>query len=181
MLPILNPYFELTRTLFSSKIDAESLEASRKKLLWAYSWAIPSDEVVQEIAQLSPLLEMGAGTGYWGWLLRQAGARINCWDSNSGAGPHWSEVEYGTPELMSELPDLAERTLLLIWPPLDEPMAENALAHFSGSRVVYIGEWRGRTASAAFHDRLESEFRLERTIELPRWPGFTDSVRLFSR
>jgi hypothetical protein len=181
MLPRLNPYFELTRTLFSSQIDAASLDAARKKLIWAYSWAIPSPEAIEEIARHSPLLEMGAGTGYWGWLLRQAGAKINCWDSNPGAGPHWSEVEYGTPEMMGELPDLAERTLLLVWPPLNEPMAEEALAHFTGRSVIYIGEWRGRTGSGRFHDRLESEYHLDRTIEIPRWPGFVDEARMFSR
>jgi hypothetical protein len=184
MLPILNPYFELTRTLFSSQIDAASLDASRKKLIWAYSWAIPSPEAIEKIDEItrhSPLLELGAGTGYWGWLLRQAGARINCWDANPGAGPHWSEVEYGTPEMMSELPDLAERTLLLVWPPLDEPMAEQALEHFTGRRVVLVGEWRGRTGSSAFHDHLEREYALDRTIEIPRWPGFHDSIRIFSR
>ncbi len=181
MLPILNPYFELTRTLFSSKIDPESLEASRKKLIWAYSWAIPTPEAIEKIAALSPLLELGAGTGYWGWLLRQAGARINCWDANPGAGPHWSEVEYGTPEMLSELPDLSERTLLLVWPPLDEPMAEQALMHFTGKHVIYIGEWRGRTGSSAFHDRLEREFQLDQSIELPRWPGFSDSIQIRSR
>jgi len=178
MFPLLNPYADLTRTLFSSQIDAESLEASRKKLIWAYSWAIPSNEAIQEIAQYSPLLELGAGTGYWGWLLRQAGALINCYDSNPGAGPHWSEVEYGTPETLNELPDLAERTLLLVWPPLDEPMAEAALEAFTGKRLIYVGEWRGRTGSARFHDQLERRYRLERSIEIPRWPRFSDRIHI---
>lgn len=181
MPPLLNPYADLVQTLFASKIDPESLEASRKKLIWAYSWAIPSPEAIEKIARHSPLIEIGAGTGYWGWLLRQAGARIHCWDANPGAGPHWSEVEYGTPEMMSELPDLSERTLLLVWPPLDEPMAEETLAAFSGNRVIHVGEWRGRTGSTGFHDQLERDYRLETSLEIPRWPGFSDDVRIFTR
>ena len=181
MLPLLNPYLELTRTLLNSSIDAESLEHSRKKLIWAYSWAIPSNEIIFEIAQYSPLLELGAGTGYWGWLLRQAGAQINCWDVNPGAGPHWTEVEFGTPEMMNELPDLSERTLLLIWPPLEESLAENSLKEFTGSRVISVGEWRGRTGSQTFHDELEKKFRLEKELLIPRWPGFSDSVRIYTK
>lgn len=181
MLPLLNPYFELSRTLLHSQIDPPSLETARKKLIWAYSWAIPSNEVIQEVSRYSPLLELGAGTGYWGWLIRQAGGLINCWDSNSSAGPHWSEVEYGTPEMLTDFPGLESRTLLLVWPPLDEPMAEYALIRFTGKHVIYAGEWRGRTGSAGFHDRLESDYRIERIIELPQWPGYTDSLRIYSR
>jgi len=180
-LPLLNPYFDLARTLTSSPLAPEQLEDARKKLIWAYSWAIPSTEAILAIAEHSPLIELGAGTGYWGWLLRQAGARVNCWDRNAHAGPHWIDVEMGSPENLSELPDLGARTLLLVWPPLDEPLAEDSLQYYTGKKVIYVGEWRGRTASARFHDRLESEFKKTCELELPRWPGFHDSLLIFER
>ena len=73
-MQIINPYFELYAAL-ASRPEALQLDL-RKKLIWAYSWAIPSNEVILKIAQHSPLLEVGAGTGYWSWLLRQARADI---------------------------------------------------------------------------------------------------------
>lgn len=171
--PLINPYLELPRD-----------PAARKQLIWAYSWAIPSTEAIRAIARLSPIVELGAGTGYWGWLLRQAGADVVCLDRNPEAPPHWTTVEHGTPESLSTHPELAGRTLLLVWPPLaDGPncMALEALRHWQGTHLVYVGEWRGRTASPEFHDALEQHFELEQESLLPRWPGFEDSLRIYCR
>ena len=64
--PLLNPYRDAHRALGANPPDGV-----RKPLIWAYAWAIPSDEAIHAIAELGPLLELGAGTGYWAWLLRQ--------------------------------------------------------------------------------------------------------------
>ena len=175
-LPLLNPYFDLW-------CKAREQPEIRKQLIWAYSWAVPSTEAIQEISRHSPILEMGAGTGYWGWLVQQSGAEITCIDSRTEAPPHWVTVHKGTPQTTAKDPELRGRTLLLVWPPLADSgsncMALGSLRELSPKKVIYVGEWRGRTASVEFHDFLESRYRLEREVPLPAWPGFGDSLRVY--
>lgn len=171
---MINPYFDLHQSL--EKSAPHALPEIRKKLVWAYSWAIPTREAIEVIASLSPLVELGAGTGYWAWLLRQVGADVIALDREPAQPPRWTEILQGDE---TSLEAHAGRALFLCWPPLDEPMAELALAGFE--RVAYVGEWRGRTGSKAFHDLLERDFVLERKIEIPRWPGFEDALYLLRR
>ena len=52
-----------------------------------------------------------------------------------------------------------DRTLLLIWPPLKDRMAEEVLNAYTGKWFVYIGEERnGANAEANFFDLLEQEY-----------------------
>lgn len=172
MRPLLNPYWDA----FQSGLPL----AARKPLIWAYSWAVPSPEAIQAIADLSPIVELGGGTGYWGWLLKQAGADVLCLDARVESPPHWYPVVHGGPQ---DLTSHSDRTLLLVWPPLaslKEPcMAFDALQHWKGSQLVYVGEWRGRTASPQFHDAVESRFKKTLELPLPRWEGFFDSLFVF--
>lgn len=174
--PLLNPYLDLRRAL---EAQPEPLQLElRKKLIWAYSWAVPTNEIIRRIAEFSPIVELGAGTGYWAWLIAQAGGKIRPFDQNPAQPPRWVEIQYANP---SDLTSATERTLLLCWPPLDETMAEQALRAFRGEHVIYVGEWRGRTADPAFHDRLEREWLREEIIPLPSWPGYRDEVYLYTR
>eukprot|EP00913_Durusdinium_trenchii_P024899 g23372.t1 len=59
-------------------------------------------------------------------------------------------------------------------PPPPSEVAEAALRRFGGRWVLFIGEWRGCTGSKAFFDRLEAEWRLLGTFEVPRWPMMED-------
>jgi hypothetical protein len=173
---LLNPYFELHEEL-KGEPERHQL-ALRKKLIWAYSWAIPNSEAIEALKELSPLIEIGAGTGYWAWLLRQAGASVVALDRNPKAPPHWSLVEQGTEEDVKNYPT---HTLFLCWPSYQEEGAARALKNYSGLYVAYVGEWGGRTADQTFHDRLKDSFFLEREIQIPVWPGYSDRLYLFKR
>ena len=174
--PLLNPYLELHR--LTRELPNETRLELRKKLIWAYAWAIPSDEAVRMIAEYSPLIEVGAGTGYWAWLLEQAGARVQCFDREPEQVPRWHAISRGTPE---SIPLPAGHTLFLCWPPLDLPMAYLALREFRGRHVVYLGEWAKHTADREFHRELSERWILERSAALPNWPGFEDRVFVFLR
>eukprot|EP00976_Prorocentrum_cordatum_P091331 1188484-Prorocentrum_minimum.AAC.2 len=47
-----------------------------------YSWGVPSTEALEEVAHHSAngVVEMGAGTGYWAWLLRNMGVAVSAYD-----------------------------------------------------------------------------------------------------
>ena len=174
--PLLNPYFEIFETLRGQ--SPELVLRLRKPLIWAYSWAVPSSEAIAEIAQYTPLIELGAGSGYWAWLLRQAGADVIALDTLTAAPPYWTPVLKGD---ASSLGDNPGRALFLCWPPSDSPMAAQALQSFPGSTVISVGEWEGRTADAEFQRLLRQDWELIRQMGLPKWPGFRDELRIFRR
>ena len=174
---LINPYLDLFKVLESE--SALLRLSTRKKLVWAYAWAVPNDEAIAAVAALSPLVELGAGTGYWAWLLGQAGARVTPYDVEPDQPPRWCEIREGGPESLGAHSD---ESLFLCWPPLDDPMASEALAAFRGKQVAYVGEPRGgRTADDGFFDLLERDFVLEREIALPAWPGFQDRLTIHTR
>jgi hypothetical protein len=178
--PLLNPYGDLFVELMNAEIDPPALAAIRKKLIWAYSWAVPSREAIAEIARHSPLIEIGAGTGYWAWLLAQAGADVLAYDRNAPAPPHWAEVREGGPEVIERW---SERSLFLCWPPLDDSLAAGCLARYRGEVVLHVGELGegARTGDSNFQRRLLEEFALEREVALPGWPGYADRLTVWRR
>lgn len=175
-VPVINPYFELFQELQSA--DPKLQIQLRKKLIWAFSWAIPTDEVISSICQYSPIVELGAGTGYWAWLLEQKGAKVVAFDIEPKQPPQWHSILEGSSEVLSQYSD---HTLFLCWPPYDLPMAENALRTYQGEFLIYVGEWLGRTADFKFHELLQSEWKLVQKLSLPNWPGYHDKVYIFKR
>jgi hypothetical protein len=50
-----------------------------------YAWAIPDARALRIIKHFAPVVEMGAGTGYWCSLLRESGVDIVAYDLFGGA------------------------------------------------------------------------------------------------
>ena len=162
-------------------------QADRHVLVDRYAWAIPTDEAIAALAELSPLVEIGAGRGYWAHLLRQAGADIIAYDRQPRGGnvwharttKPWTSVLPGTHRMTIKHPD---RALFLCWPPYDNPMASRALRLYNGSTVAYVGEgsW-GCTADSSFHEALEVGWRTVREVTLPQWEGIHDRLTIHKR
>jgi hypothetical protein len=212
-----NPYLEQFAKLFPDDlqhnwIDRFSLRAedftirhlAREVFIRPYAFSVPTDEAVETIALLSPLIEIGAGTGYWAGLLAQAGADILAFDKHppnefrsedwpDDADPEspdaktnhyhglrrvWHPVERGYPETIAKHP---ERNLFLSWPPMSS-MAAECLARFTGPFVAFIGEGRGGcTADDAFYNCLDREFERVGRIDLPQWTGIHDRLEIHAR
>jgi hypothetical protein len=149
----------------------------RNTMVNKYAWAIPCDEAIEELVKLSPLVEIGAGTGYWAKLVKEAGGTIICYDIKP---PElvWHDVnQCGT--------EAAERkldTLFLCWPPYDDTMAHDCLKLYKGNKLVYIGEgYGGCTGCNLFHELLNNEWILVKRIYLPQWNGIHDSMYIYER
>jgi len=72
--------------------------------------------------------------------------------------------------------------LLLCWPGYREPFADQALADYAGSTLIYIGEGPGgHTADDAFFARLACEWDEEERVAIPRWPGTHDCLMVYRR
>lgn len=156
----------------------------RQKLVWKFSWAIPTKKAIVDIAAFGShrIIEMGAGSGYWAWMLRQAGCHVLPYDNNyrkEYIGKRFVRVFRGEPSITSLHSD---RALMLCWPEYNNPMAFDCLSHFSGSKLIYVGEGSdGCTGDEDFHKMLEEEWNRVKEIDIPQWGGLHDYVSLYER
>lgn len=199
-----NPYWEAIKYLVSpTGTIPREYDDVRWKWCSQYTWAIPDPETVAFVARyLAPqAVEVGAGTGYWAWLLRQLGIDIEAYDiappdhctNNRHHSPYdaasgtflgllretYAPVQTGGPEV---LPQHAERALFLCWPPYRKPMARRCLENYDGQRLVYLGEDRGgNCATNAFFDRLHRDWREIDARWPAHWYRMCDRVSVYER
>ncbi|TMW68391.1 hypothetical protein Poli38472_005859 [Pythium oligandrum] len=87
-LDFYNEYCKTSRADLINVFDPAISEKKRKKMYKAldvsvamkYAWAIPDERALRIIKHFGPIVEMGAGTGYWGRLLQLRGVDIICYD-----------------------------------------------------------------------------------------------------
>mmetsp|Transcript_12985 Transcript_12985/g.27578 ORF Transcript_12985/g.27578 Transcript_12985/m.27578 type:complete len:660 (-) Transcript_12985:715-2694(-) len=105
----------------------------------AFAFAIPSNEILKEITVRAPkIVEMGAGTGYWSFMLSRTGADVVSFDLHPTAKDQDEEksnvycgsqsyfpVQEGISSTVFDgsKPEIAGRALLLVWP--NNPDAED--------------------------------------------------------
>jgi hypothetical protein len=159
---------------------------ARRRLVHRYAFAVPSPEALALVAQSSPLIQIGAGTGYWAWLLRRDyGADILPYDihppregQNFWFRREWVPILEGREDQAAAHPD---RTLFLCWPPMTD-MAATCLRVYRGARVIVIGEGPGGcTGDEAFYDVLDTEWDELATLDLPQWDGIHDYLAVYHR
>jgi hypothetical protein len=162
----------------------------------AYAYAIPSPETLAWMSGFCdgrPVVELGAGRGYWAAQLRRAGLDVEAFElepPDAVANVSFPSAE-GQPDVWHEVGALEglrfdgrERcVLLLCWPPgWGDPMASDALAAFEragGDRLVYIGEPKGgRTGDDGFFDALAARWELaSRDPRFVSWWNLEDGAQ----
>lgn len=139
------------RSFGSSAAGAEG-EVSRLELAQRYAYVFPDPPLLRALCQLGPLVEIGAGTGYWARKLRDIGIDVLAFDHAPPDGdmpnryhshtPTWTEVEWGDHTVLAAH---ADRALLLCWPPLFSSLGD-CLDFYDGNTVACIGDGGHRTA-----------------------------------
>jgi hypothetical protein len=161
----------------------------RDVLVRTYSWAIPNRQAIETIAHYSPLVEVGAGSGYWAYLLQLAGADIIATDAQPGRpfsfdwpedSKPWFDVQQCTAKDAVTLH--SRRTLFLCWPTAGDEMASTALRQTEALHVVFVG-WKDDdvTGDQDFHDALRRDWLLVETVDIPQWPGMRDRLFVYKR
>ena len=167
-----------------------------------YSWAIPTTKAVAICREFAPLVEVGAGKGYWSYLLQQDGVDILALDKYTADAPggktsNWAEVSEGGPEKLDgkgQHKIFSGRNLLLCYPDEAESVAMDCLENFRGEFVVHVGElittgtkvgglqtpW-GRTTSSDFQVALLENFHNVLVYKLPSFPFANDYVTVWKR
>jgi hypothetical protein len=181
-----NVYLEKWKRIVEERPHGYSFE--RDSLVKKYSWAIPDTQALDTIVSLGkPIIEMGAGTGYWARLLHDKGADIIAYDINPprqesnryGHKKQYIHVYKGEPKILINYSHCA---LFLCWPPYDTDMAEVCLNNWNGSHLIYIGERSGGcNGNDTFFNKIEEEFNVLYEYEIPQWPGLHDELMIFQR
>lgn len=179
-----NPYLDAVRATGDVDEDASNprdvgLEP-HDDLVEEYAWAIPNESAIRTIAEYGPILEVGAGAGYWAMLLRQVGVDVVATDPAAPVDPAWSPVEpLAAREAVEEYPD---RTLLTVWPSEDETWAAEALHAYDGDTCIYVGEPPGGcTADKHFHHLLQEGWEREGMVGIPQYRGVNDRLEVWVR
>lgn len=163
--------------------------ASRTTLTRAYAWAVPNAEALDVLAEHAPILEVGAGTGYWAALMRARGVDVIATDKvGPGKSNHWhpEPVRWASVRRMSGVKAVRayrDRTLFLCWPPYDEDSSSyDVLRAFTGDRLIYVGEANGGcTGSRRFGRLLDAHWSCVQTVGIPQWYGLHDYLMLYHR
>lgn len=139
-------------SLLNDAANSDQPEMELTELAQRFSYVVPDDQALSMLADLGPLVEMGAGTGYWAYRLREIGVDIVPFDLAPPDGvrtnryhpmsPTWTEVIAADHTVLADYPD---RALLLCWPPLFSSLGE-CLTHYAGNIVALIGDGGHRTA-----------------------------------
>lgn len=189
-MALLNPYLDCFHALppacrrdpaaplSSAELLAPDWLALKAAIAGHFAWAVPTDEAIAAIARCaSRVLEIGAGSGYWAWMMQQAGIAVAAFDS---APPRftWHEVTHGDARTAALYPDHA---LLLCWPPWNSDMAFQALTAYRGGHVIFVGEWMGGCADPYFFATLAATYDVIDAVDIPQWHNRNDRLLIFRR
>lgn len=138
----------------------------RARSIRRYGFAVPDPRALDTVRRYAPrgVVEIGAGTGYWAWLLGQVDVDVIAYDIDpapsatnqwfAGTTP-WHPVHRGDHHHAARH---STRTLLLVWPTRNEIWPLEAIDDYlthGGTCVVYVGEAPGgSTGDDAFQARL---------------------------
>lgn len=158
----------------------------RDLFIHEFGFAILTRAAVNFIRPYGPLVEIGAGTGYWSYELAKAGIDIVATDrlppglgNNKWFKKQWCDVI--AMDAVQAIKAYPRRTLLTCWPSLNELWATKTLKAFRGEFVLYEGEHRGATADDTFHDLLEQDFEIVNEFSVPIFYGLHDSLVAWRR
>lgn len=167
----------------------------RGKFVNEYSWAIPEETAIKKIKSFVKgrnVLEIGSGLGLWAKLMQNAGIHVTPTEPLSMPKKDKGDF-YGKKEPYTKMNDMdinkameqfgsSNDVLMLIWPPYNDPLANNALKSFKGSSLIYIGEGSyGCTGDDNFHCALDNEWEEVEEVDIPQWAGLHDRMYFYNR
>jgi hypothetical protein len=152
-----------------------------------YSYVRPELRLLKVLASLGPVVELGAGTGYWTYLLREMNTDIIAFDQSPPGGSRnnryhpdtstWTEVLEADQTVLTAH---RERALFVCWPPLFSSLGD-CLTFYPGDTVAWLGDDGFRTARP---QGLREEFRqlaVYPARALEPFPGVPATLSLWRR
>jgi hypothetical protein len=165
-----------------------NLRLARKAFIRQWGFSIPCAESVAELVQLSPLVEIGAGSGYWSALVAGADGDVIATDAIAEGSPGYGltvglHTKIEALDAVEAVRRYPERNVFCSWPTQDADWcAEAAQAMCAGRRLALVGQPRGgETGSPRLFDVLETDFTEERRIVIPQFPGVQEVFTVHRR
>ncbi len=156
----------------------------RFKYVRTFGYPVITAEVADFIAGFSPLLDIGAGTGYLAMELSRRGADVVAVDPDTSEyfpnSPRWHPViAMAGLEALERYP---ERNVILSWPSMNEWPTEIVKRITPGRHLIYVGEEEhGCTAETATFRELRKRFTLEEERTIPRFCRINDFLQVWRR
>lgn len=163
----------------------------REDLLKRFSFAIPTEEAIKGIIKYSPIIEIGAGGGYWAYLIDKYGGEIVAFDNYSRDKGFleyekvkyftktWFNVRWGDEKTIDKYPN---HTLFLCWIGYGSDLGYKALKRYKGKYFIYIGAGMGGcTANNEFFKYLNKNFKETENFYIPQWYGMHDYLDIYER
>jgi len=156
----------------------------RRDFIKLFGFAVLTRCTVDLLKWFGPILEIGAGSGYWASELSQAGVDIIATDSQTGRyyfkhGNYFEVSKCSATDASAAHPD---RALMIVWPCYDDPWAFAALSAYKGNTVIYVGESQGGcTATDSFFELLTSDWVKIESHYIPQFPGIHDALYIYRR
>lgn len=180
------PADQFSRSLRRLSDDAQA-GITAAALAQRYSYVFPDAHILEKLARLGPLVEMGAGTGYWAHQLRTRGTDVLAFDRAPPdraepnryheKTPTWSEVLPGD---HTELSAHSDRALFLCWPPLFSALGDS-LMFYRGNTVACIGDGGHRTARLRHLNDQFGQVAVFPVHALDPFPGIAATLSIWRR
>lgn len=162
----------------------------RRLLSRTYGWGMPLDSSLcwlRDRLQGTPVIEVGAGAGYWSSLLKARSVDVIATDlqqikSNGFTiGSGFTHVRQQ--DAVQAASENSDRALMLVWPPPASSMADSSLEAYEGDLLVYVGDpLGGMCADPGFFSQLSRNWRLTSVCPLHlRWLGYQDEIQIYQR
>lgn len=163
---------------------AGALFGVRQDFIKKYGFAIPCAELLDTLAESKLVVEVGAGSGYMTALMRTRD--INVVGSNPLVKFQYSFAvgRYDVFQVAAQAKTMVRRypeaTIFCSWPSLDETWFRQMLrAMRPKQRLVTILE--ECCAEETAREYLDSNFTLEKTIDIPAFPSLNDLVYVYRK
>ena len=163
----------------------------RNKFVQSFSFSLPCKEAITAIKKHAGgniIYDVMAGTGYWVKIMNDNGIKAVASDTSEGSKQYkltqsYIDVEKRDARDVVKAVSNKPVNIFLCWPPYECRVSHLLLSGLSvGSTLFLVGEGRGGcTGSDEMFDELEKNFKEVETIELPRWGGINDRLRIFRK
>lgn len=182
-----NPYLQRCMQLNSERKEWFQISDAREAMVKDYAWAIPNDAAIKLLVEYSPIVELGAGSGYWAHLVSKNGGDIVAYDKHPVGSKKadytfnqkWFDVQVGH---VVSIKKHSSRTLFLCWPPYADDFALRCLRAYQGEFLISVDECLGGcVADEGYFEELEANWTLVKEIKIPTWRGIEDSMTLYQR
>lgn len=157
----------------------------RERVIARYGFAIPCREAIQTAVAAGPLVELGAGTGYWSALIARAGGDVLACDIDDGGygfavGHHHPVERRDAADFVRQHP---ARNALIVWPSYGGDWACRAAEALAiGRTLLLVGEGPGGcTGNDRLFHCLGTAFAPVAEVPLPVWPGIHDFLGVFRK